>query len=318
MQHLVLFQHAARSLSFTATAKAMNLTQPAVSHAVRRLEQLLGTDLFVRDHRRLKLTAAGEKFVLEVDLGLAHIVRSIESVREGRHDDKRVTLSISTAFATHWLLPRVASFKESHPDIDLRFHTTGHDIDLMAAGVTLAVRWGDGSFPGYRSWHFCDEEVVAVCSPGYLQGRVLDCPDSLLDHPLIHLDEPHRTPLNWSQWLRLAGVEHFSPDPDIALNDYATVLQMAIEGQGIALGWRYIVDRLLQNGQLAVACATEVNTGAGFYLVSPAGMPMDERTLEVKDWMLTARGLRASAATAGPLPDSLGIANIIAAAVSGE
>ncbi len=280
------FLCAAEHLNFTAAAEQLARSQPAVSHAVKLLEGQLGVALFERQQRKLILTAAGEKFAQDVHLGLDHIERSVQALRNHVANDRRVTLSTSTAFATHWLLPRVAQFKALHSEVDLRFQTTAYDIDLYKAGIALAIRHGRGDWPDMRSWRMFDEKVLAVCSPAYLNGRVLEDPSELQQHTLIHLDEPHRTRMDWHKWFSHLGLTvHLSPR-DLQLNDYTTVLQTAIEGQGIALGWHYIVERLLANGQLVPACQQTVVTDYGFYLIAPANLPLTAQAETVRDWML--------------------------------
>lgn len=290
MSGLKVFSSAAQHLSFTLAAQELGLSQPAVSHAVKQLEKHVGTPLFSRYHRSLVLTTAGEKFYSDITIGLSHIEQSVQSLRLMAASNERVTLSISTAFATHWLLPRVAGFKAKHPHIDLRFQTTAYDIDLNQAGIGLGVRYGTGSWPNYHSWRIFNEEVLAVCSPDYLEGELVSDPMTLQQHALIHLDEPHRTRMDWSRWFSHLGIEAGAMNLALNLNDYAIVLQAAIEGQGIALGWRYIIERLLANGQLVPACKKSVRTEKGFYLVSPANIPLTDYTKTVRDWMLTEAG----------------------------
>lgn len=304
MSGLKVFSSAARHLSFTLAAQELGLSQPAVSHAVKQLEKQVGTPLFARQHRSLVLTAAGEKFYSDVTIGLSHIEQSVQSLQLMAANDERVTLSISTAFATHWLLPRVASFKATHPHIDLRFQTTAYDIDLNQAGIGLGVRYGDGRWPNYHSWRIFDEEVLAVCSPDYLAGKTLRDPVALQRHALIHLDEPHRTRMDWRRWFSHLGIEAHAMNLALNLNDYAIVLQAAIEGQGIALGWRYIVDRLLANGQLVPASKHSVRSEKGFYLVSPANIPLTSYTETVRDWMLTEAGQSPASNSSSSAPPS--------------
>ncbi len=304
MSGLKVFSSAARHLSFTLAAAELGLSQPAVSHAVKQLEKHIGTPLFSRHHRRLLLTAAGEKFLSDVTIGLSHIEQSVQSLRMMAAVDERVTLSISTAFATHWLLPRVARFKAQHPHIDLRFQTTAYDIDLNQAGIGLGVRYGTGNWTNYRSWRIFDEEVLAACSPDYLGGQEIADPAALQEHALIHLDEPHRTRMDWQRWLAHLGVEAKAMNLALNLNDYAIVLQAAIEGQGIALGWRYIVERLLANGQLVPACRQTVRTEKGYYLVSPANIPLTSYTETVRDWMLSEAAYSPASKSSSSAPPS--------------
>ncbi|MFK7732148.1 MAG: LysR substrate-binding domain-containing protein [Pseudomonadales bacterium] len=304
MSGLKVFSCAAQRLSFTAAAEELGLSQPAVSHAVKQLEKHLGTPLFSRHHRGLQLTPAGEKFYADITIGLSHIEQSVQSLQLMAADDERVTLSISTAFATHWLLPRVAGFKVKYPHIDLRFQTTAYDIDLNQAGIGLGVRYGSGSWPSYHSWRLFDEEVLAVCSPDYLVGNAIVDPASLQQHALIHLDEPHRTRMDWHRWFAHLGIEAQAMNLALNLNDYAIVLQAAIEGQGIALGWHYIVERLVANGQLVPACQQTVCTEKGFYLVSPANIPLTPYTKTVRDWMLAEAGHSPASKSSSSAPPS--------------
>lgn len=284
---LLVFSSAAQYLSFTLAAKELGLTQPAVSHSIKQLERHLGVDLFIREHRALVLTLAGEKFYKDVVFGLGHIQQSAQAISQQSGGGNRVTLSVTTAFASHWLLPRVAQFKLQYPQIDLRFQTTTHDVDLNKAGVDLGVRHGKGEWSEYQSWHFFPEDILPVCAPGLMSGKAIKRATELLDYPLIHLDEPHRTEFSWQQWFSAAATSFSQPEDELVLNDYAIVLQAAIEGQGIALGWRYIVQRLLDNGLLVKAMEKSVETDSSFYLISPLNYPLSDHASVVRDWLLS-------------------------------
>lgn len=287
---LVTFEVAARHLSFTRAAAELGVSQPAVSRSVQRLEQALGLRLFVRLHRALVLTEAGERLYRDVALGLTHIYASLADLRRETGGRAAVTVSGSTAFATYWLLPRMARFRQRHPDIDLRFQATDRDIDLVAAGVAIGIRMGEGNWPEYQSWHFVDEEVYAVCSPSYLNGR--PPPASLRElarETLIHLDEPYRPRIGWADWFRFQGVKPNEFDQGLHLNDYAVALQAALEGQGVALGWRHLVDHLLARGQLVQAVPhvyRSDRTVRSFYVVAPAGRPLTPQVAALRDWLL--------------------------------
>ncbi|MEM8500320.1 MAG: LysR substrate-binding domain-containing protein, partial [Pseudomonadota bacterium] len=170
--------------------------------------------------------------------------------------------------------------------------------------IGLGVRYGDGRWPNYHSWRIFDEEVLAVCSPDYLDGEAIRNAASLQRHALIHLDEPHRTRMDWQRWFTNLGIETHAMNLALNLNDYAIVLQAAIEGQGIALGWRYIVDRLLANGQLVPACRQSVRTEHSFYLVSPSNIPLTSYTETVRDWMLAEAGHSPASKSSSSAPPS--------------
>ena len=139
---LVVFEAAGRLGSFTAAARELRMTQAAVSYAVNRLEEHLGTPLFLREHRRVRLSEAGERFFADVSIGLTHIRRSAQDLRAvatGGH----VTLSCSTAFAAFWMVPRMAQLRVDLPHIDLRIQTADGDLDLLGEGIAMAVRAGN-------------------------------------------------------------------------------------------------------------------------------------------------------------------------------
>ena len=198
---LFAFEAAARLTSFTRAAAELNISQAAVSYSVKQLEAGLGQKLFVRQHRRVVLTEAGERFFQDVSVGLGHIRRSAESLMQGGKPG-HVTLSCSTAFASWWMLPRLARFRAAHPDIDLRLQTTDRDVDLAEERIELGIRRGRGDWPEYATCFLAAEAIHPICSPAYLAGvaRPAD-PAGLARLKLVHLDEPFRPPV-LSQWRR--------------------------------------------------------------------------------------------------------------------
>src|SRR5579871_5638620 len=165
---LVVFEAAARLESFSAAGRELGMTQAAVSYAIGRLESHLATTLFLREHRRVRLSAAGKRFYADVSLGLSHIHRSAQALRTvatGTH----VTLSASTAFAAFWMVPRLQRFREDLPDIDLRIQTADRDLDLLGEGIPLGIRGGDPD-----EWTQCGcealapEEIYPVCGASYV------------------------------------------------------------------------------------------------------------------------------------------------------
>ena len=148
LNHLSAFEASARLGSFTNAAKELGVSQPAISQSVRKLEDAIGTKLFHRRHRIITLTDAGELLRNDVYQGFERIlttVKYLQNQRRGGH----VTLSVSTAFANYWMVPRLQNFHEQHPEIDLRMQTTDKDLDLAQEGISLAIWRGNGNWPGY-------------------------------------------------------------------------------------------------------------------------------------------------------------------------
>jgi DNA-binding transcriptional LysR family regulator len=283
---LVVFEAAGRLLSFTAAGAELGMTQAAVSYAVRGLERHLGVALFHRGHRAVALTESGARFLADVSLGLGLIRRAAEAVRvpdRGGH----VTLSCSTAFASFWMLPRLQTFRDALPGVELRLQTTFRDLDIAAEGIPLAIRGGDpADWPGCGAGQLAAEEIWAVAAPSYLaRAGMPSTPADLRRHRLIHLEEPHRPAATWADWLADAAVP--GPVPEgFRFNDYALLIQAVLEGQGVALGWRHLIERLVASGLLVRLTGHAMRTGRDFHVVWPDGRTLSPAALRVRDWLL--------------------------------
>lgn len=286
LANLVAFEVAARSGSFTRAAEELSVSQPAISHAMRELESELGVALFARRHKGVETTDAGRHLFEQVTLALTLIDQALGEVR-AMTPGQQVTLAVSTATATWWLLPRVARFKQQHPDIDLRCITTDTDLDLGRERIDLAITLGTGDFPQHQRWHFVDEEIFAVCSPAYLQahGAIGDV-QALTQASLLHLEERYRPRLGWSGWLARFGVALGRSTRLFRFNDYSVVLQAAIEGQGVAMGWRHLVDPLLQQGLLVRPVPHSVTTEQPIYLVASRRSKLRPEAVHLRDWLM--------------------------------
>jgi len=284
---LVVFEAAGRLLNFTAAGKELGMSQAAVSLAIRRLEQQFGINLFVRGHRRVALTEPGSRFFADVSLGLSHIQKSAERLR-GAAPGNHVTLSATTAFAALWMVPRLQRFREDLPGIELRLHTADRDLDLAAERIPLGIRYGSpDEMPEYRLMALAAEEIYPVCSPSYLKAfGVPKNVKGLLDHRVIHLEEPHRpTVITWPQWLASAGIDRARTARGLRINDYVSVIQSAMEGQGIALGWAHLTDRLIDNGSLVKATDHVLRTGKTYNVAWPKDQELAGPVAAVRDWL---------------------------------
>ncbi len=284
----VVFEAAGRLLNFTAAGKELGMSQAAVSLAIRRLEQQFGINLFVRGHRRVALTEPGTRFFADVSLGLSHIQKSAERLK-GSGSGNHVTLSTTTAFAALWMVPRLQRFREDLPGVELRLHTADRDLDLEAERIPLGIRYGlPGEMPEYGLLPLAPEAIYPVCSPSYLKTfGVPKTAKSLLEHRLIHLEEPHRpTVITWSQWLASAGLDKPARNPrGLRINDYVSVIQSAMEGQGIALGWAHLTDRLVDNGLLVRITDHVLRTGKTYNVAWPKDHEVTGHVAAVLEWL---------------------------------
>lgn len=284
--NLVVFEAAARHLSFSRAAQELSVTQPAVSQALRRLEAAVGARLFVRGHRKVALTDAGERLYLDVSDGFARILATARQIGRAAGSDQ-VTLLVSTAFATWWMVPHLQDFHARHPGIDLRLETVTRDIEIASEATTLAVRRGTGTWPGYRAALIAPERLRAVASPALLARLPpLTTLAEVAAQALVHLEEPHRPRPGWAAFFERFGVAFHDREDGLRLNDYALVLQAAMAGEGIVLGWEHLCRRPLDQGLIVPVGPWEWETGAGFWLVWSGRVPLSDRAALTRDWIL--------------------------------
>lgn len=280
---LRVFVAAADAGSFTGAAARLGIGQPAVSHAVKRLEQAVGARLFDRTASGIALTPLGEDLRARVGAGFDVVDAALRDAAAQVRADRVVTLSVSTALATYWLMPRLAGFKETRPDIELRVITQDTDAGVGRDEADLWIPLGPGPWPGLRTWPFADERLAAVASPAYVASTGLS---SVEDATLLHTEERYAPRYDWPTWFEAHG-----RDPARALagqrsNDYSIVVHAALEGQGVALGWLHIVEPLVDAGRLARVGDDEVVTDAPFCVVARPDAIRREGVDDLRRWLL--------------------------------
>ncbi len=277
------FVAAADSGSFTAAAARLGIGQPAVSHAIKRLESVVGTRLFDRTPAGITLTAVGEDLWVRARSGFDVVDAAVRDARAHVRSNRLVTVSVSTALATYWLMPRLASFKEGHPDVELRVITQDTDEGVGRDEADLWIPLGPGPWIGLSCWAFAAERLVPVASRTYLE-RVQ--PAVLTEADLLHTEERYSTRFDWLKWF-----DHHNLDPSMAVggqrsNDYSIVVHAALQGQGVALGWWHIVEPLLADGRLVRFGNDEVSTDQPFCVVSRASAPRRTGVDALRRWLL--------------------------------
>ncbi len=286
-RHLLVFEAAARTGSFTRAAQELNVQQPAVSASIKQLETSMGTRLFVRSHRAIALTHAGERLFNEVAAAFDRIHRTADMLSQRSAQD-HVTLSGSSAFVHYWMIPRLSGFHAAHPGIDLRLQTSEREPDIDAEGISLAVRRGTGSWPGCESHLIAPEVISPIASPRVMAAAVnLRTVSTLAHHTLIHLEEPIRDRPSWADFFAHWNVPYQEPKTGLRLNDYALVLQAAIAGEGFAFGWHHVTEHLIEQGLLKRRREWAWETGAGFYLVWSSSTPLSPQARNVRDWIIS-------------------------------
>src|SRR5215475_9394004 len=287
---LKAFEAAARHESFTRAAEELCVTQGAVSHQVKALETELAIKLFNRERQRLIITEAGREYLNVVRDALDRIAVGTERLLQ-RQNVGVLTVSTSPDFAAKWLVHRLGYFAEAHADIDLRVSATLHHVDFAREEVDLAVRHGDGNWPGIDGVRLSAEQLFAVCSPKLLSGRRrLSKPADILKFPLIHMGSRD----DWSKWLEAAGLDGADVMHGPVLNRASMVIDAAINGQGIALARTTLAAFDLISGRLARPFPDSLPVSKTYWIVCPKVTVALPKIVTFRDWLLAeaARDLR--------------------------
>jgi len=265
---LHMFEAAARHESFTSAARELRVTQSAVSQQVRALESELGITLFVRLQRGLRLTPEGVRLYRAVSLSFGHIT---DVVAEMQRTDRAPTITIGTTFAiaTFWLVPRLPLFRALRPDVDVHVIASDRGFDTVAERVETGIAFGTGQWSGFQSSLLRSGDAFPVCSPSYLRGRkVPKCLEDLFDETLLSLDDGRADLLDWARWFAALGIGGRPRKPMVKFNSHTLLMQAAIEGQGMAIGWSLLTDDLIQNRKLVRPLNALLHTGKGYYFVA--------------------------------------------------
>src|ERR1700760_1409799 len=281
------FEAAARHLSFTNAAAELNVTQTAISHQIRRLEEELGIRLFVRQNRALALTAEARDYLPGVRAAFNDL--RLATDRLLRKDNEHVlTVSTLASFAAKWLLPRLSSFQEAHPGIDVRITTSTALVDFRAGDVDAAIRYGRGNWAGLRADWLTADELFPVCSPALLTGdKPLRCPEDLANQTLLHSSGGYDD--DWRLWLTAAGLPtNISKQPGLTFDLILMTVQAAIDGIGVAMGRTSYVEADIAKGRLVVPFKIALPADAGFYLVSPRARADKPKLSAFRQWIVAS------------------------------
>jgi len=288
LNSLRAFEASARHLSFVVAANELHVTPAAVSHQVKRLERYLRVPLFRRLPRGLLLSETGQTLLSELREVFLHLDKAMERVTQS---DSRGALTISVApmFAVKWLVPRLRKFDALYPDIDVRMSSSLRLVDFQRDAFDAAIRLGSGAYSGLEAVKLFDESVTPMCSPRASQSAgALRSPDDLCRHVLLHDDSMEFDPAapTWKIWLQAAGAKAVDAARGPRFGQPDLALQAAIDGAGVALGWRYLAAGDIEAGRLIQPFSRTLPLRAAFYLVYPEGNAAKPKIAAFRDWLL--------------------------------
>jgi len=286
LNSLVAFEAASRHLSFTRAAEELSVTQGAVSRQIRLLESYLGVTLFVRDTRNLRMTDSAAHYYETVKNALQEISESTAGILQ-RGNDEQITVITSYAMATFWLLPRYQEFQAEHPDVDLRIVSVNSFGDITSFEYDLALFFRAAPPVDRESVPLFGEKAFPVCSPAYLEKNPqLSKAENLSQATLLTLEE-NEDWVRWRYWFEQNDLVMSDSIRRITMNNYPLLIQSALNGQGLALGWERLVDDYLDSGLLVRPVSLELSTTSQFYLMQPKNKrPVKQGAILFSEWLL--------------------------------
>ncbi|MFT6887935.1 MAG: LysR family glycine cleavage system transcriptional activator [Paracoccaceae bacterium] len=269
---LVTFEAVARLGAMREAAGELNVTQPAITQALKALEDHVGVALLDRSRRPARLTGPGHQLARAARDGLETIARAIEEIRaDAETDGQRLTVSCTLGMATYWLMPRLPGFYAGHPDVLVNVQAPSTDLPRITAGVDLALRYGTGGWIDGETAKLFDEIICPVGRPAVVE-RLLADGAGPGQAPLIHVRGPDRDHwTGWEEYLRHAGFGR-SKGAGQSFDNYVQAVQATLDGRGLMLGWRSITGALVADGSLIAWPGGAIDLGSGYHAtLSPAG-----------------------------------------------
>lgn len=243
MASLRSLEAVARLGSVTRAAKELCVTHSAISQQIKQLEDLIGVKLFIRHGRGLQINEEGRLYALHIRDALGRIG---EATRLVQVNPRRAVLTIATvpSFGSHWLTPRLDRFRQRHPHITLRLTVSLTVNDLAEHPSDIAIRMGNGDWPGVECQYLFGDELIVVASPAFNGGRLPATPGEVAESRIIFSSE------SWKEWCSSAGLGGEILPAGLCINDSNLVLEAVRRGQGIALERRSLVQDALLRGEL--------------------------------------------------------------------
>jgi len=281
MNQLRAFEAVGRNGSFKRAAEELFVTQAALSHHVRHLEQDLGVQLIRRLHRRIELTDEGIRLLADTARALGALSAALRNLRRGAREDT-LTVGVSPYFSLRWLTPRLGSLWQRHPDINLRLHHTYQTADFAHDNVEAEITWGPGNWPEVESTLVLKVQLTPICTPEYRYrlGETL-LPRDLLGHTLFYeVDRDH-----WRQWFSAAGVEPADSFEAVKMDDPNTLRQVVLDGHGFGLFYAELIHEDVRTGKLVQPFDLGIDPGCAYYLNRPRDTPISAKLHTFTQWI---------------------------------
>lgn len=263
MASLLAFESAARHANFTLAAAELHLTQSAISQQVRQLEKFLGFSLFERTRKRVLLTDSGLRYFREIEPILGALSESTSQAMASG-GAKILNFAVLPSFGARWLMPRIVSFFENNPEIEVNFHSYTEPFDLDAEKMDAAIHYGEPTWPGTFASHIVDDDAVPVASPAYVREHGITRPQDLVNARL--LQEFSRMSA-WAEWFETVKVSCENPYRGPRFDNFSMSCEAAKAGLGVALIPRFLCEADVQKGALCEVFPHAISSHLSYYLV---------------------------------------------------
>ncbi|WP_116475304.1 LysR substrate-binding domain-containing protein [Zobellella maritima] len=287
LSNILAFETAAKTGSLASAADTLCLTPAAVSQQIRQLEEHLGVKLFIRSKTGVELTEPGISY-------LAFTQEAFETLRVAQQNmaqyqgDHTLTITALPALASRWLMPRLYSWMDLYPEVDLRIQATHSLTDFNTTPTDFYLSFGDEQYPEQEKIALFRDAVVPVCSPALLRTAApLTNPEQLLDYPMIHVDwgRDGRFLPDWNEWLLAANITSRPPTPGPSFNLSAMAIDAAVAGRGILLGQQALIREELQQGKLVALSPLALPLNKAYFLIFPKRILNKPRARELVAWL---------------------------------
>lgn len=272
---LELFEIAGRAKNFTRAAEIARLSQPAFSHRIRDLERALGVPLFHREHRGVALTRDGEDLLAVCSRSLADIRAALDRIRAG--SGSKVLIATDFGFSSYWIMPRLPALRQAIGDIELNLVASQNATAPSLRDVDIHIFLTSDLAETETRRLLFEEVAIPVASPNYLaKAPPIENPSDLLEHPLLHLAAPDQAPwMTWQQWFAGHTLDYDPQATGTVLSNYMLVIQAALSGRGLCLGWKHLVDDLIAEGTLVPAFNSEIKSRRAYCIELVGQRPGD-------------------------------------------
>lgn len=292
LNSLRAFEAAARHMSFARAADELFVTQSAISHQVKQLEEHLDLKLFLRQNNALTLTDAGRAFLPQVREAFKHLAEATSSLK-ARDFENVLNLSVPPTFAAKWLRHRLFKFSEQNPELSVKLVATKGLVDFSREDFDAAIRYGRGEYPGLVAERFLGDEVFPVCSPTLLQGKFkLQSVTDLRRHTLLHVGHTpeDETAPDWTKWIHTMGVDGVDTRKGPIFTPAHLAIDAAIDAEGVALVKGTWVTQELGSGRLVRPFEETLPSPFSYFLVYPDGRDSARKLTVFRRWLFDQVG----------------------------